>query len=167
MTKFKLSSINSLFLIFLVAPYYLNDLVYFFIQHYGTLFFLFDYLIRTLSLVFIFSVFGIQRIRNLFLKPDSNDVLWLVLLVLVGFINDFVLFEPLNDLFKPNLLFAYPAYPNLNWRIFDLSIGLLLVALSEELIFRFYLLEWLEEKSLGLCSSAVISSIIFAGIHWG
>jgi len=77
------------------------------------------------------------------------------------------LFGPLSNLVSNERLFVFPPYPSTSLKIIDLTFGLLLVALSEEFIFRICLIEWLESFSLGRISVTVISCFIFATIHWG
>jgi membrane protease YdiL (CAAX protease family) len=50
---------------------------------------------------------------------------------------------------------------------FDLSAGLLLVALSEELVFRKLARKWLEDLGVGALGTVVLSALIFGMVHWG
>ncbi len=73
---------------------------------------------------------------------------------------------PLADALPDMALFAYPAIetPALYW--FDLSAGLALTAVAEELVFRTVARDVLARLFDGEAAVVVISALIFAAIHW-
>lgn len=64
-------------------------------------------------------------------------------------------------------VFRYPRIhdPLLYW--IDLTAGLLLVAVSEELVFRKFARQWLEDLRFGPVAMILISSAVFGLVHWG
>lgn len=64
-------------------------------------------------------------------------------------------------------LFRYPPIPHpaLNW--LDLTLGLLLVAISEELVFRKLARRWLEDRGVSALGLILISAFILGVMHWG
>jgi membrane protease YdiL (CAAX protease family) len=59
-----------------------------------------------------------------------------------------------------------PAIDNRTWDWIDLTLGLLMVGIVEELVFRGYLLYYLESLSMRRGSIILISSLAFGLIHW-
>ena len=49
---------------------------------------------------------------------------------------------------------------------FDGTVGMIFVGLSEEACFRFYLINLLLLRGMSRASAIVVSTLIFAGIHW-
>lgn len=64
-------------------------------------------------------------------------------------------------------LFQFGKIENSGLYWVDLSLGLLLVALSEELIFRKIALSWLRSSGKSTLQIILISACFFALIHWG
>lgn len=64
-------------------------------------------------------------------------------------------------------LFKFPTIDNhlLYW--LDLTVGLLLVALSEELVFRKFARAWLAEWGLSALQIVLVSALFFSLMHWG
>ena len=62
--------------------------------------------------------------------------------------------------------YNFPAYPNQFLRWFDLTLGLALTAVSEEIVFRGALLTVLCRR-FSRFNSGLISMIIFSTMHWG
>ncbi|WP_417798612.1 CPBP family intramembrane glutamic endopeptidase [Terasakiella pusilla] len=59
----------------------------------------------------------------------------------------------------------YPPIKNSLLLVFDMSIGLALVAITEEFIFRYKLNDWLAEKQVGLFTRGLLTSLLFAFMH--
>lgn len=71
----------------------------------------------------------------------------------------------------PNLkfgaLFRYPRYPS-DWiRYFDLTIGLVLVAVSEEVLFRSLMIKHLKATKLSAGLGIAVCCIAFGTMRWG
>ena len=78
----------------------------------------------------------------------------------------YVLTAPLNRVFEETIFFSYPKIESSWLYIFDLTIGLALVAFSEELIFRGVLPAALSTFISNRVIVAIIASIVFAAVHW-
>ena len=63
----------------------------------------------------------------------------------------------------------FPDFPDISdhWLYpFDLTIGILLAAISEELFFRYKLNQFFEKRNMGVWSRAFLTSLLFAGMHY-
>ncbi|WP_028879604.1 CPBP family intramembrane glutamic endopeptidase [Terasakiella pusilla] len=132
----------------------------------GDAIYLADYLIRIVMLIFIW------RERSVLLSKPNWPLfhMWLAFPVaLIAFIFlhqmliSFEFIHDVNDYFpEPK---TYPPIKNVYLLVFDMTIGLLLVAITEEFLFRYKLNEVLKGKSFNLPSRYLITSILFALIH--
>jgi len=146
--------------IFAFLIFTLNDLLFAVITL-PWLYFIADYLCRVAVLLFFILGLITKNISLKSLRFNKINIKTLFIqslnLTLIGFfLSDAI--EPLLPSFG---FLHYPDYPNVYLKIFDLSIGLLLVALSEEVVFRGLLLNLLNRYSV------IVSSILFGLIHWG
>ncbi|MEQ1878112.1 MAG: type II CAAX endopeptidase family protein [Bdellovibrionia bacterium] len=143
----------------LVLPYLLNDFI---IIDYGTR-------IVTLALFVNFAQrakgppadFGLARL------PTTTLIKWTVFLtaacVFIDRAGTWILEPPLHDY----RLFRFPAYPTNSDKFFDLTFGVALVAISEEIIFRGVLLTYLTKRiKFEPKTAAMISILLFSAIHW-
>jgi membrane protease YdiL (CAAX protease family) len=64
-------------------------------------------------------------------------------------------------------MFTSPPYPNIWSKILDLSLGLALVAITEEVLFRGLLIVYLKRFLKSNFLIGLISLTLFAGIHYG
>ena len=125
-----------------------------------------DYLIRVLMLAIIW-----QERAVLFVKPNWPSFRFLFVFA-IFFLGMFVThqwlyhFQFTYDLeqyfYNPE---RYPLIENSILLIFDMSVGLMMVAVTEEFIFRYKLNEYLKGKNANLLSRYLISSILFALMH--
>ena len=60
---------------------------------------------------------------------------------------------------------SFPAIPDPTWAKLDIALGLLLVAISEELVFRKLWTDWAEARGQSELSLYIWSSVIFGLIH--
>lgn len=60
----------------------------------------------------------------------------------------------------------YPLLTNVWVQTLDNTAGMAFVALSEEAVFRFYLINLLLLRGMSVTAAIVLSTLIFAGIHW-
>jgi len=88
-------------------------------------------------------------------------------LLLFGRVTYVFLFLPIYDQFEWSVFFEFHKIPNplLYW--FDLTIGLFIVALSEELVFRKFLFHWLMRLKQPVWLIVLISVLFFSLAHWG
>lgn len=163
----KSNNINLIYLVALVAPYLANDFIFILTQKLFVTSFLVDSLIRFLTLILLLCMVGFEILKELFKRPSLQSCYWIIVLTVIGLLVEKVLYEQVGVLVGFEGLFRLPAYPSLYLKILDLTFGLLLVALSEEFVFRFYLIEWLRSIYLGKCAIILISSLVFGLIHWG
>ncbi len=93
-------------------------------------------------------------------------VLALVALPIVGFLFQKLITKPIDKLMEFTILFKFHRIqePVLYW--FDLSFGLLLVAISEEIVFRKIAYSWLKNSGKSPTQIVLISSCLFAIVHW-
>ena len=61
---------------------------------------------------------------------------------------------------------GYPLPTSSALHYFDDTVGMVFVGLSEEVIFRFYLVNLLLLRGMRPATAIVLSTLIFAGIHW-
>jgi membrane protease YdiL (CAAX protease family) len=60
----------------------------------------------------------------------------------------------------------FPLPTNSVLQYFDGTVGMVFVALSEEAVFRFYLINLLLLRGMSPAKAIIVSTLIFAGIHW-
>lgn len=159
-----------------VLPFVLNDFLFIPLQNHYYAVATIDYLTRLFALSIVawsivnskitFSNLGINRLPLWGSEDRRVFIGWSIVLVLVC-----VGISRINETFLPNLwkntvLFDFPLYPSSGARLFDLTIGIALVAISEELIFRGLLMSWLNEKGLVVSKVILIQAAVFALIHW-
>jgi CAAX protease family protein len=157
-------------LFLMTAPFYLNDFSNIFIDDwrlwlpidYGAtkLFplFLTTWLIRT----------GKIRCDQLGLTPQS--LISFVVVFLIGTLIGMLILEN-GPLLMGNLpgyhrVGSMPAIESVTWKWIDLTAGLLLVGVCEELIFRGYLFAALSRYMTHRLALAAISALLFGLIHW-
>lgn len=63
--------------------------------------------------------------------------------------------------------FQFQQTADLKFGLFDLAVGLFLLALSEELVFRKFALSWLKKTGRSNCQILHISAALFGFSHWG
>jgi len=154
----------------IVGPYYFNKLIYLYFPSYP-LFVATDYACRTFSLAFLYLL-----LRG---KPTSLPIPWRLAMpstkellkaligtiILIGSnVVGMTLIRYLNTHSWRLTRFPLPANSVLQY--FDGTVGMVFVGLSEEAIFRFYLINLLLLRGMSLTMTIVISTLIFAGIHW-
>jgi uncharacterized protein len=161
--------LKTLFFYILTAIYLFNDFVFIYTETI-TLYLLFDYLFRIISIIIILYLLKIKIINLSYLKLNfvsfKTFVFWSLYLIFIGLIIFFVLEEILLKIIPKINLFNYPKYDSLISKIIDLTFGLVIVALTEELIFRGYLYSYLKDRKFNAAKIIIISSIVFGLIHW-
>lgn len=148
-----------------IALFFLNDFGFAALQTRPLPFYLFDYAVRIVVLIGILKTTA--REQRLWNPPQLKaGVLWSLALIFLGILQTTTL-DPRIPEWGPHL-FTFPAPPSPAFRIWDLSIGILLVALSEETLFRGVLLHRLQNKThLKYLARFLIQTLLFAGMHWG
>lgn len=153
----------------LVAFFLVNDLPLMQAGSYG-LWILLDYLVRflvVLAAIYIVTDkggtvadFGLTRL------PVNDAVKWSLLLSVTGILIDQVVWKIVEYHLPPTKMMSFPV-PTSPWlNYIDLTFGLALVSLSEELVFRGYF--YSVTRNLFNSQTAVVglSAIIFGISHW-
>jgi membrane protease YdiL (CAAX protease family) len=63
-------------------------------------------------------------------------------------------------------LTRFPAPTNLALQFFDVTAGVVLAAICEEIVFRFYFMNLFLLRGASMRMTIVLSTLIFAAIHW-
>lgn len=150
-------------------PFFLNDLLFAALDGgYGV--YLADYATRLAVLIALLAWPAARAAVRA--EPDAVLAIWrgaalVVLLVLAGRLLWLVVGDEVEALDEATALFEFGAIddPVLNW--IDLTFGLLLVAVTEELVFRRLALRALEQFGAGALATVVLSALVFALMHWG
>ncbi|MEJ0068514.1 MAG: CPBP family intramembrane glutamic endopeptidase [Pseudomonadota bacterium] len=157
-------------LLLLIAPYYLNKLIYIADPDFWV-FLATDYLNKFLTLTLLYLVMRRASVGLpipwRFGWPTGRQALavaigTVALIALDVFSGDAVTW--LNDL--SGRLTRYPDAPNALAKYVDDVVGNLLAGFSEETIFRFYLINALLLRGRSRAASVILSTAIFAAIHW-
>lgn len=149
-------------------PYYLNDATNIYIGDYTT-WALIDYAVRVAILGFLFFMLwrGDLTRDDLYLKlpPIKNFLLWTAGTVAASmaflYLTEFV-FAPY---YPKGSIGSVPIDPNSTIFFFDSTIGLVLVALSEEIVCRGLTFSVLRER-LSTLMLYVVSAGLFSLMHW-
>lgn len=152
-----------------IAIFYLNDLAFIALQTTHAIY-LADYLFRIAALIWIVCVPGLFLAARQ--APSSNTKIpemfvWAVLLTFVFLVIDLRFSHSVSVGDAWHGAFQFPTI-QMRWlKAFDLSVGILLVALSEEVIFRRLLFKWFQQRGCGTINIVVLSAACFALAHWG
>lgn len=155
-------------LILAYLPYYLNDFANIFITSYPV-WVLLDYAIRIGILAFLFIMLGRGDLSkdDLYLKaPATTDlILWttgtLAVSMMFLYLTEFV-FAPY---YPKGSIGGVPIDMNSPIFLFDSTVGLVLVGLSEELVCRGLTFSVLKER-LSTPLLYVVSALLFSFMHW-
>jgi hypothetical protein len=156
-------------LVLLTSIFLLNDFLFFYVKSYkGWL--LVDYSTRLLAILIItyliktkeclFSDFGLVKIQ---LKPFA---LWAVLLSITGVLIDQIGWEFFEKVLPKVWALPFPKIENPFVKAFDVTVGIALVSVTEESIFRGYYFSVLRDRVKSPVLIVTISSVIFGLIHW-
>lgn len=156
------------FFALVLAPFYLNDFLLIGAQDANTVLAI-DYGSRVISLVILFSVSALRSpvFASLRMPPRIwESIGWvLVCTAVVAGVHAFA--GGLISGLAPHLdLFDFPPIKDNFIRWLDLTLGLALVAISEELIFRSALGSLLRRMAFSPVAVMWISAVLFAAIHW-
>ena len=158
-------------LIMLCVPFYLNDLSNIFIKDWRWWLFI-DYTSVKLFpfLVILYLVRkNILRLKD-FIGQWRPSVVSFLSVVVVAVLA--VLFIEQNGplllkkLFRDAPLGSIPEIPDPLWKWIDLSAGLLMVGIFEEVVFRGYLLTFLRQHTCRPTAFILFSALAFGLIHW-
>lgn len=146
----------------------LNDFLFLTAKSYGA-WLLIDYGSRLLAvgIVLVLMQRKISSANEFGLTGISfrSGILWLLLLTTTGILIDQVGWRFLEQLLPHTQLASMPKIKNFFVNIIDLTLGVALVAVSEEVVFRGYCYSALHDRmSSGVL--VAISAVLFGMIHW-
>ena len=159
---------ETILLIFSLAIFLLNDFIFFF-QFYSWVYYVADYFLKSLIVIGIFLTLKADPSNPPYLKVSKGRIfpalIWTVALILFGLIIDQWLWRILESFLptRPGRYFPWIHNPIFNF--IDLTIGIILVAFTEEYIFRYLLIKKLKAK-LPFVTSVIAAAVIFGLAHW-
>jgi uncharacterized protein len=164
------NGLSPAFLLLLILPFYLNDFASIHIDDWRV-WLTIDYLgvkLLPLALVVWLVRSGRVSLRDLGLVrqgPVAMAAMFAVL-TLVGTIIDQNGYRLLEGLPGYAPLGGMPPITNPTWDWIDLTLGLLLVGIVEELVFRGVMLRFLRNYTQSTFAIVIISALVFGLIHW-
>ena len=158
-----------LILLILASLFLLNDFAMIPVKRYIP-WLMIDYGTRIAAIAIMFAVVrrNISSVNDFGLRntPLRGLIQWSILLTLTGILIDQVGWRYLEYLLPDTHLMSIPKTKNLYLTVFDLTAGLALVSVSEELIFRGYFISTLRFYTNNTAAIIVLSSVTFGLIHW-
>ena len=157
-------------LVLLVSPFYLNDFASIFIKDWRLWLFI-DYVgVKLFPLVVALWLIRSKTMRpaEFGLRTQSMPSFCVVFLVvaLVGTVIDQNGYQLVTRLPGYSSLGGMPVIRSSAWNWIDLTLGLLLVGIVEELVFRGYMHTFLSKFTESSSAIVAISSAGFGLIHW-
>ena len=153
----------------IIGPYFVNKVIYIYFPGY-LVYDATDYACRTFSLASLYLLLHSKPtplpIPWRLAAPSAKDLLMALFgtIILVG--SNVVGIRYIGYLNTHSWrLTSYPLLPSVLQHL-DNTVGLVFVALSEEAVFRFYLINLLLLRGVSSAMTIVASTLIFAGIHW-
>lgn len=134
-----------------------------------------DYLLRILFLAYVILVPRVREVAiQLFRRAWSDKSGPLRLMTFITVVLAAVMAEifinqirpPIYALFPETEFFNYFEIENQFWLIFDLTIGLTLVAISEEIMFRGFVIRFLGIFTSRAALAVLMSAVVFGLVHW-
>lgn len=161
---------NKTTILFLAAlPFYLNDFSNIIVKH-ELLWLCLDYSLKIIPLAILFYLIKKEMITpkdlGLISLPPQKLISWTLGITALGLSLDepgFALWSKLLPSFK---LGSIPIGPESQFYVLDMTVGLMLVAIAEEVIFRGLAFSALKEKNYPVYKIFLISGLTFGLIHW-
>lgn len=167
MNKLSLKREHDLFILLaLIIPFYLNDFPFIILQRSFGPFYFVDVFTRVLTLTILVFAVEWDEIKSVLPRPKWTMLIALLIMLGLEFGTKNVIDTFFGSTFSGTILYSFPEYPNQFLRYLDLTFGIFLVSISEELIFRFYLVKFFKSRSCSLGFTVLASSLIFATMHW-
>ena len=161
---------NALIVVAIFAPFYLNDLL---LESTSSAFswVAMDAAVRIFVVGFAVAIPSIRMILKQWLKaPPRSSWGWYFIITCVALLGfDALVTFPLVEAF-PDWYWqvgGFPGYDTYTLRILDVTFGLMLVAVSEEVVWRGVFRHLYERYSCNRVGLIVMSAFLFALIHWG
>ena len=157
-------------LLLLASPFYLNDFSSIYVKNWHWWIFI-DYMSVKLFpfLVAVWLIYS-KKMRasefGLTTQPIPLFLIVFLIVALVGIVIDQNGYNLIAKLPGYSQLGAMPAITSPVWDWIDLTFGLLMVGVFEELVFRGYMHTFISRYTKSSFVIVVISSIAFGFIHW-
>jgi membrane protease YdiL (CAAX protease family) len=154
----------------IVGPYFFNKLIYIYFPGYPV-FVATDYLCRIVSLVFLYLLLNSKPaslpIPWRLAAPSAKEILMALIGAIILICSNVVGMAFIRYLNTHSWqLTRFPLPTNSAFQYFDGTVGMVFVGLSEKAVFRFYLINLLLLRGMLPTMTIVLSTLIFAGIHW-
>lgn len=160
----------AIMILLVIGPGFFNDLLYIDNLNYQS-WLTFDYGFRIVQMLIIVSyrpfrdvIFSVLRGGRLTIKGIVGAAFCVALALFGSFLSNLFFYEMFGG--ESAVLFKFPQIEHEGIRLIDLTFGLALVAISEELIYRGLLAAWLRRYFSSTLALLIIPAIIFASIHW-
>ena len=162
--------LHILVLVLLVSPFYLNDFASIFIKDWRLWLFI-DYVgVKLFPLAVALWLIRSKKMRpaefGLTTQSVPSFLVVFLIVALVGTVIDQNGYQLIAILPGYSSLGDMPAISSLAWNWIDLTLGLLLVGIVEELVFRGYMHTFLSRFTKSSSAIVAISSVAFGLIHW-
>ena len=150
-----------------VALFCLNDLAFIWADGVGP-WLAADYLFKGAALALLVFLAPLRRAAaDRALAVSGTEAVLLVLIVTTFVVTVFeVAYPPIDDLFTSTKLQEFPEIKSTSLYWLDMTFGLALTAISEELVFRRLFLSTLKPYFSGTALFVLFSAVIFGLIHW-
>jgi len=164
------NKLYTLILILLVSPFYLNDFSNIYIKDWHWWVFV-DYVsVKLFPLIVITWLIINRKMKadefGLKLQPVLSFVTVFLIVTFIGTLIDQNAYKLIAKLPGYLQLGTMPMIKSTTWNWADLTIGLLLVGIFEELVFRGFMCTYLRTYTRNRFVIVLISSIAFGFIHW-
>ena len=156
--------------VLLTGPFYLNDFANMYVKDWRWWLFV-DYAgVKLFPLLFALWLICSKRMRSsefgLKMQPPLPFLAVFFIVALVGTVLDQNGYELIAKLPGYPSLGAMPEITSPAWNWIDLTFGLFMVGICEELVFRGFLHTFIRRYTANPCAIVVISSVAFGLIHW-
>lgn len=161
----------TLSIIILMLPFYLNDFLYIPLKDSPEILYPLDHGLRAFVLILCFLLFGKAglRLHSSLAPKEKKDLLIDTLIVPILFTAIYLFFNLIVQETVPNYFnfgFRWPRIENQVFRWLDLTLGLLFVSLTEELVFRRHVYAYFGYFFHSDIFANVMQAIFFGFIHW-
>lgn len=160
----------ALVLLLLAGPFYLNDFASIFIKDWR-LWLLIDYVgVKLFPLLVTLWLLRSKKIRpdqfGLTIQPAPSFLLTFLVVALVGTVLDQNGYALIAKLPGYSPLGGMPEIQSPAWNWVDLTLGLVVVGVVEELVFRGFMHTFIRRYTTNPVALVAISSVAFGLIHW-
>jgi membrane protease YdiL (CAAX protease family) len=156
--------------VLLVSPFYLNDLANLYVKNWRWWLFV-DYVgVKLFPFLVTLWLISIKKMRasefGLTTQSMPSSLVVFLIVALVGTVIDQNGYQLIANLPGYLPLGGMPAITSPVWNWVDLTLGLLIVGVLEELIFRGFMHTYISRYTENSFAIVMISSVAFGLIHW-